>query len=86
MSIIAWVVFGLIAGFVASRVAGPTGYGLIADLVLGIVGAVVGGFLFHLFGATGVTGFNAWSFLVAILGAVVVLVGLRLVTGGRARA
>ncbi len=74
MSILAWIVLGLVAGFIASKIVNHTGQGMIIDLVLGIVGAVVGGYAFHLFGATGVTGLNIWSLLVATAGAVVVLV------------
>lgn len=73
MSIIGWLVLGLIAGFVASRIVNKTGEGVILDIVLGIIGAVVGGFLFSFFGAAGVTGFNLYSMLVAIIGAIVVL-------------
>jgi uncharacterized membrane protein YeaQ/YmgE (transglycosylase-associated protein family) len=73
MSIVAWVILGLISGFVASKLVNRTGEGILVDIVLGIVGAVVGGFLFHLVGATGVTGLNLWSMFVAILGAVVIL-------------
>jgi uncharacterized membrane protein YeaQ/YmgE (transglycosylase-associated protein family) len=74
VSILAWIVLGLVAGFIASKIVNHTGQGMIIDLVLGIVGAVVGGYAFHLFGATGVTGLNIWSLLVATAGAVVVLV------------
>jgi uncharacterized membrane protein YeaQ/YmgE (transglycosylase-associated protein family) len=73
MSIIAWLVLGLIAGFIASRIVNKTGAGIILDIVLGIVGALVGGFLFSLFGTEGVTGFNLYSLLVAVVGAIVVL-------------
>ena len=73
MSIIAWLVLGLIAGFIASRIVDKTGAGIILDIVLGIVGALVGGFLFSLFGTEGVTGFNLYSLLVAVVGAIVVL-------------
>ena len=73
MSILAWIVLGLIAGFVGSKIVNRTGEGLVLDLALGIVGAVVGGFLFNLFGSAGVTGLNLYSFIVAIVGAVVVL-------------
>jgi len=73
MSILAWIILGLIAGFIASKLVNHTGVGVILDTVLGIVGAVVGGFLFHLFGAAGVTGLNLWSLLVAACGAMVVL-------------
>ena len=74
MSIIGWLVLGLIAGFIASRIVNKTGEGVILDIVLGIIGAVVGGFLFSFFGAEGVTGFNLYSMVVAIVGAIVVLV------------
>jgi uncharacterized membrane protein YeaQ/YmgE (transglycosylase-associated protein family) len=73
MGIIAWLVLGLIAGFIASKVVNHTGSGIIMDIVLGVVGALVGGFLFSIFGATGVTGFNIYSMIVAVVGAVVVL-------------
>jgi len=75
MSIIAWLVLGLLAGWIGSMVVNRgRGEGLILDIVLGVVGAFVGGFLFNLFGATGVSGLNLYSMLVAIVGAVVVLV------------
>ena len=73
MGIILWIVFGLIAGFIASKLVNNSGEGIILDIVLGIVGAVVGGFIFSAFGASGVTGFNIWSLIVAVVGAVVVL-------------
>ncbi|HEX3701262.1 MAG TPA: GlsB/YeaQ/YmgE family stress response membrane protein [Phenylobacterium sp.] len=73
MSVIAWIVLGLIAGFIASKLVNRTGGNLLLDLVLGVVGAFVGGFLFTRFGAAGVTGLNIYSILVAIIGAVVVL-------------
>ncbi len=73
MGIIAWIVLGLIAGFIASLIVKHTGSGIILDIVLGVVGALVGGFLFSLFGAAGVTGFNVYSAVVAIIGAIVVL-------------
>ncbi len=73
MSILAWIVLGLIAGFVGSKIVNRTGEGFVLDIVLGVVGAVVGGFLFNLFGAAGVTGLNLYSFIVAIIGAIVVL-------------
>jgi uncharacterized membrane protein YeaQ/YmgE (transglycosylase-associated protein family) len=74
MSILAWIVLGLISGFIASKIVNKTGEGFILDLVLGVVGAVVGGWLFNMFGHAGVNGLNLYSFLVAIIGAVVVLV------------
>jgi uncharacterized membrane protein YeaQ/YmgE (transglycosylase-associated protein family) len=74
MSIIAWIILGLIAGFVASKIVNRTGEGVILDVLLGIGGAVVGGWLFHLFGMSGVTGLNLYSMVVATLGAAVFLV------------
>jgi len=84
MTIIGWIVFGLIAGFIASRIVNKTGEGFGLDIVLGIIGAVVGGFLFAQFGAVGVTGFNLYSMIVAIIGAVVVLVVYHAIVGRRA--
>ncbi len=74
MSILAWIVLGLIAGFIGSKLVNHTGEGILLDILLGIVGAIVGGFLFNLAGAPGVTGLNLWSLLVAVIGAVVFLV------------
>lgn len=74
MSILAWIVLGLISGFIASKLVNKTGEGVIMDIVLGIVGAVVGGWLFTTFGAAGVTGFNLYSMLVAVVGAALILV------------
>jgi len=74
MSILAWIVLGLIAGFIGSKIVNNTGSGVILDIILGVVGAVVGGWLFGMFGGAGVTGLNLYSLLVAVVGAVVVLV------------
>jgi uncharacterized membrane protein YeaQ/YmgE (transglycosylase-associated protein family) len=74
MSFLAWIVLGLVAGFVGSKIVNKTGEGLFLDIVLGIVGAIVGGWLFSMFGASGVTGLNLYSFAVAVIGAIVVLV------------
>ena len=73
MSVLAWMALGLIAGLVARNILSHSGQGLLLDIVLGIIGAVVGGALFTAIGATGVTGFNHYSILVAIVGAIVVL-------------
>lgn len=73
MSFLAWIVLGLIAGFIASKIVNKQGEGFLLDIVLGIVGAVVGGWLFGLLGASGVSGVNLYSLLVAVVGAVVVL-------------
>ena len=72
MSIITWIILGLIAGFVGAKLVNREGQGFWLDIALGIVGALVGGFLFALFGASGVTGLNIYSMIVAIVGAVVV--------------
>jgi len=74
MNIIAWLVLGLIAGFIGSKIVNKSGEGLVLDIVLGIVGAFVGGFLFNMFGSSGVTGLNLYSLLVAVVGSIVVLV------------
>jgi uncharacterized membrane protein YeaQ/YmgE (transglycosylase-associated protein family) len=74
MSIIGWIILGLIAGFIASKIVNKQGEGFILDIVLGVIGAVVGGWLFGFFGAGGVTGFNLYSMIVAIIGAIIVLV------------
>jgi uncharacterized membrane protein YeaQ/YmgE (transglycosylase-associated protein family) len=74
MSFVAWIVLGLVAGYIGSKIVNKTGEGLVRDVLLGVVGAIVGGFLFNLFGATGVTGLNLYSLLVAVTGAVVFLI------------
>ena len=84
MSILGWLLLGLIAGFLASVVMKGGGYGIIGDIIVGIVGALLGGFLFSLLGGTGVTGFNLWSLLVAFVGACVLIAILRAVSGRRA--
>ena len=61
MGIISWIILGLIAGFIGSKIVNRTGEGIVLDIVLGVVGAVIGGYLFNLFGAHGVTGLNLWS-------------------------
>jgi uncharacterized membrane protein YeaQ/YmgE (transglycosylase-associated protein family) len=74
MSFLAWIVLGLLAGFIGSKVVNKRGEGLILDIILGVIGALVGGWLFNRFGAAGVTGLNLYSLLVAVVGAVLVLV------------
>jgi uncharacterized membrane protein YeaQ/YmgE (transglycosylase-associated protein family) len=74
MSILAWIVLGLISGFIASKLVNKQGEGVLLDIVLGIVGAFVGGWLFNTLGHSGVTGLNIYSMFVAVVGAVVVLV------------
>jgi len=72
--IIAWIVVGLIGGYLASRIVNRTGEGLVRDMILGVVGGIVGGIIFRALGGHGVTGFNLWSILVAFVGAIIVLV------------
>ena len=74
MGVLGWIVLGFLAGFIASKLVNNRDQGLPLDILLGIVGAVIGGWLFNAAGATGVTGFNVWSLLVAVVGAVVLLV------------
>ncbi|HVP46503.1 MAG TPA: GlsB/YeaQ/YmgE family stress response membrane protein [Bryobacteraceae bacterium] len=74
MSYLAWIVLGLIAGFIGSKIVNKRGEGLLLDIILGVVGAIVGGWLFSMFGASGVTGLNLYSLAVAVVGAIVVLV------------
>jgi uncharacterized membrane protein YeaQ/YmgE (transglycosylase-associated protein family) len=74
MGIIAWIIVGLIGGFLASKVVNRSGEGLMRDILLGIVGAVVGGWIFNALGEPGATGVNIYSILVAFVGGVVVLV------------
>jgi uncharacterized membrane protein YeaQ/YmgE (transglycosylase-associated protein family) len=83
MSIIGWIILGLIAGFIGSKIVNKTGEGFIMDIVLGVVGAIVGGFIFSAVGSTGVTGLNLWSMFVAVVGAVVVLLVYHAVMGRR---
>lgn len=74
MSFIAWIILGLVSGFIASKLVNKTGEGVLIDVVLGVVGAFVGGWLFTMFGMSGVTGLNVYSMAVAAIGAIVVLV------------
>lgn len=83
MSFLAWIVLGLIAGFIASKIVNKTGSGLLMDILLGVVGAMVGGWLFNTFGGMGVTGLNLYSMMVAVVGAVLVLVIYHAIRGRR---
>jgi uncharacterized membrane protein YeaQ/YmgE (transglycosylase-associated protein family) len=83
MGIISWIILGLIAGFIGSKIVNREGQGFWLDIALGIVGALVGGFLFDAFGATGVTGLNIWSMIVAVVGSIVVLLIYNAVAGRR---
>jgi uncharacterized membrane protein YeaQ/YmgE (transglycosylase-associated protein family) len=81
MSFLAWIILGLVAGFIGSKLVNKRGEGVILDIVLGIIGAVAGGWLFNMFGASGVTGLNLYSLLVAVVGAVIALVLYHAVRG-----
>lgn len=81
MSFFAWIVLGLIAGFLGSKIINRRGQGVIVDILLGITGALAGGYLFRLFGQSGITGFNIWSVFVATAGAILVLVSYHAVRG-----
>jgi len=83
MGIISWIILGLIAGFLGSMIVGREGQGFWLDIALGIVGALVGGFIFDLFGASGVTGLNIYSMIVAIVGSIAVLLIYNMLTGRR---
>jgi uncharacterized membrane protein YeaQ/YmgE (transglycosylase-associated protein family) len=83
MGIISWIILGLIAGFIGSKIVDKQGQGFWLNIALGIIGALVGGFLFDAFGATGVTGLNIWSMIVAIVGSIVVLLVYNAVTTRR---
>ena len=85
MSILAWIVLGLIVGFLASAVMRGGGYGLVGDVILGVVGALLGGFIFSVLGGSGITGFNVYSLLVAFVGACILIALLRAISGSRAR-
>jgi uncharacterized membrane protein YeaQ/YmgE (transglycosylase-associated protein family) len=73
MSVLAWLILGLVAGFIGSKIVNKRGEGLFLDIILGIVGAIVGGFLFSTFGVHGVTGLNLYSLFVAVIGSIVFL-------------
>lgn len=73
MSILAWIVLGLIAGWLGSKIVDKHGQGIIGDIVVGVVGALLGGFLFNFFGGVGITGFNIYSLFVAVLGSIMLL-------------
>lgn len=83
MSILGWIVFGLITGFIASRVVNSRGEGCILNIVLGLVGALVGGFIFRRIAGFDAFRFNLASMFVAIVGAIVVLLIYHMFTGRR---
>ncbi|MBN9234537.1 MULTISPECIES: GlsB/YeaQ/YmgE family stress response membrane protein [Phyllobacteriaceae] len=81
MGIISWIILGVVAGFIGSKIVNKSGQGFLMDIVLGVVGAVVGGVIFSAFGAAGVTGLNIYSLIVAVIGAVVVLWAYHAISG-----
>jgi uncharacterized membrane protein YeaQ/YmgE (transglycosylase-associated protein family) len=86
MGVISWIVVGLIAGFIGSKIVNKTGEGLIRDIILGVIGAFVGGWIFTALGVSGVTGVNIYSIFVAVVGAVVVLLAYHAIFGQGATA
>jgi uncharacterized membrane protein YeaQ/YmgE (transglycosylase-associated protein family) len=84
MSILGWIILGLIAGWLAGVLVKGSGYGVVGDIVLGIVGALVGGAITSTLMGVDITGFNLESLLVAVLGAIVVIFIARLISGSRA--
>ena len=86
MNILLWIILGALAGWIASMIVRTNdSQGILMDIVVGIVGAFLGGFVFNLFGASGVTGFNIYSILVAIIGAIILLAIVKAIRGGSAR-
>lgn len=86
MGILSWIILGALAGWVASMIMGKNGsMGAIANIVVGIIGAFIGGFVMSLVNKVGVTGFNFTSFLIALLGAVILLAIVNMFSKGKAR-
>lgn len=83
MSIIVWIVIGGLAGWIGNMIMKTDG-GLLKNIVTGIIGALVGGFVMSFFGASGFTGFNLWSFVVALIGSIILIAIINLLTGTRA--
>lgn len=82
MGPIGWVVLGGLAGWIASKFVGTDkNQGVIGNIIAGILGAVVGGWVFNLLGGTGATGFNIWTFVVVVVGAIIVLAIWKAITG-----
>jgi uncharacterized membrane protein YeaQ/YmgE (transglycosylase-associated protein family) len=77
MNLLSFILLGLVAGFIGSKVVNKTGSGLVIDTAIGVVGAVVGGYLASMVGARGITGFNLPSLIIAVIGAVIVLLVYR---------
>ena len=86
MNILGWVILGGLAGWIASKFVGTDkGQGILGNILAGVIGGVVGGWLFDMVGGTGVTGFNIWSFFVAVVGAVIVLMIWKAISGRKAQ-
>ncbi len=83
MGILSWIVIGGLAGWLASVLVEGTGLGILGDIIVGVIGGLIGGFIMSAFGQSGFSGFNIWSFIVAFVGAAVLLLIVRLVSGGR---
>ena len=81
MSILSWLLLGLVAGFLGSKIVNKRGEGIVRDILLGIAGALVGGWLFRSFGGAGVTGLNLYSLIISVIGAIVVLVVYHMIRG-----
>ncbi len=82
MGVISWIIIGALAGWIASMITGNNRQmGTLANIAVGIVGGLIGGFLMDLLGGAGVTGFNLWSLLVAVLGAVILLASINAFSG-----
>ena len=87
MGILSWIILGGLAGWIASMVMGTDkSMGIVANVVVGVIGALIGGFLVSLFGGSGVTGFNVWSLIVAVLGSIVLLWIVKAARGDGTRA
>ena len=86
MSILAWIILGLIAGFIASKIVNKAGEGIVVDILLGIVGAIVGGYVFSMLGASGVSGLNLYSLIVAVIGSILFLVIYHAIRGAVSKA
>lgn len=83
MSVISWIILGLIAGFIGSKIVNKSGQGMFFDIALGIVGAIIGGVIFTAFGAQGITGLNIYSLIVSVAGSIIVLLVYHAITGKR---
>lgn len=83
MGILSWIIIGGLAGWVASLIMSTNSKGIIGNIVIGVIGGFIGGFVFSSLGGTGITGFNMWSFVVAVVGAVILLWLVRLMSGNK---